>query len=520
MENKNDVPEGHDPAAGQAGEAGREAPSTSDADVPEFLKGPDPDEVDESGDARTADARGARDDVSGPAPANEETERETGMDRDAWEAEFSSTPAAGTADASSGPASGQHAAVGDTGFDDGEAAPSAAGAADREETPMGAADPTADTAANATTEAAPDHTRALPTWDQDTAAGREAADPDGEAAGNVQPAADAERDHEPVGATATVAGAGAGAGAGAMAASSTPTATESRASDAATADAEPADSDAAQRTDAVLAAKRRGGAPRQPGDDSDPEAQRRQKARDAALTAKPRFARVVQTVLAIFFPFLLLIGAIRAVASPWFLWLDYHRPGFPVDAYGFSPAERLTYGNYGVDYINNSAPSAYLGNLVDGKGDPLFLGTEVSHMADVKSVIGITYAAGIIMAILAVIICLYLGRRYAGGIRRAFFAGSVITLVAMIALTVLAVLNFATFFTDFHELFFAQGNWTFHANDTLIRLYPTQFWMDAGIVIAGLVLLVSLVFLITNWPTRKRRERSRLRQSNRDLGLD
>lgn len=508
MENQNDVPEKHDPAAGQAGEAAREAPSTSDADVPEFLKGPDPDEVDDVDDARATDANPPAD-ASGPAPAPQETGQQAEMDRDAWEAEFSSTTGSGDTEETPEPASGDHAAGSDTTPVDGDTAAASVGEAGRRDATPGTEVPaldastgaSADTTAYATTEAAPEHTRALPTWDQDAAVERGT--------------------RGPAGATAVTSGAAASAVADTSDPASTdPAATESSASDAATADAEPEDPDAAQRTDAVLAAKRRGGAPRQPGEDSDPEAQRRQKARDAALTAKPRFARVVQTVLAIFFPFLLLIGAIRAVASPWFLWLDYHRPGFPVDAYGFSPAERLTYGNYGVDYINNSAPSAYLGNLVDGKGNPLFLGTEVSHMADVKSVIGVTYAAGIIMAILAVIICLYLGRRYAGGIRRAFFAGSVITLVAMIALTVLAVLNFATFFTDFHELFFAQGNWTFHAIDTLIRLYPTQFWMDAGIVIAGLVLLVSLVFLITNWPTRKRRERSRLRQSNRDLGLD
>ncbi|GAA1356460.1 hypothetical protein GCM10009596_05410 [Arthrobacter rhombi] len=471
MENQNDVPEGYDPAAD---EAGRRTPATPASEVPEFLKGPDPDAPEDSEDAPAGEDARAREPrpepVDAPAAADE-----SGMDRDTWESEFSAADTAGPADR----------------------APDAE--AREPEAPVESV-ASADTTAYPTTDQEPAHTRALPAWDQDAAAAPQTQRTDAVAEPAGDRPAETERDHEPIGATAvgsTAVGAGVGAGAGAAAG-----ANETR------------------RTDAVAAAKREGEAPQPPADGSDPKAQRRQNAREAALTAKPVFARIVQTVLAIFFPFLLLIGAIRAVASPWFLWLDYHRPGFPADSYGFSPAERLTYGNYGVDYINNSAPSSYLGNLVDGKGNPLFLGTEVSHMADVKAVIGITYAAGIVMAILAVIICLYLGRRYAGGIRRAFFAGSVITLVIMIALTVLAVLNFETFFTDFHELFFAQGNWTFHANDTLIRLYPTQFWMDAGVLIAGLVLVVSLVFLIANWPTRKRRDRARLRQSNRDLGLD
>ena len=41
--------------------------------------------------------------------------------------------------------------------------------------------------------------------------------------------------------------------------------------------------------------------------------------------------------------------------------------------------------------------------------------------------------------------------------------------------------------------------------DTLIRLFPGQFWVDAGIVIGALVLLAALLTLILTWPTRKRR---------------
>lgn len=483
MENNNAVPEGQEPPSRGPS---RPVSPESDPDVPEFLKGPDPDEPDAPDAPPVA---GGSEDPRDAAAGDPGPQWENGMSRDAWDAEFSSVDGTDETSAGSGDAVDESTAGdGDT-AEDAEPA-TAAVAADED----------------------PSRTRALPTWDQDASNAPQTPRRDPDEAGADAPEQDP--DHQPISATSAASATGAAAGAGAVAASGTPAADSAADGPVAT------DPDAPQRTDAVMAAKRRGGAPRQPVDPADPDAERRQNARDAALTAKPMFARIVQTLLAIAFPFLLVIAAIRAVASPWFLWLEYHRPGFPADTYGFGPAERLTYGNYGVDYINNSAPSSYLGNLVNGKGDPLFLATEVSHMADVKAIVGASYAAGIIVAVLAILVCLYLGRRYAGGMRRAFFAGSVITLVVMIALTVLAVLNFATFFTDFHELLFAQGNWTFHANDTLIRLYPTQFWMDAGIVIAGLVLVVSLVFLITNWPTRKRRERSRLRQDNRDLGLD
>ena len=433
MENKNAVPEG--PDSGDL-DSDRPVPAAHDPEVPEFLKGPDPEEPMSETDGTGASGPEAGENGAPPTPeaagAEEPQQKQAGMAPDAWESEFAA--AAGQDPASS--------------TDDGQV--------DTDDS----------------------RTRALPAWQQEDSSQTRSM-PRAEQDGAIGSAVVAEpivgRETEPDGETV--------------------------------------------RADSVAAAKRQEPVPGDPAAETDREARRRQHARDSALTAKPMFARIVQTFLAIAFPFIVVIGAIRMVASSWFLWLDYHRPGFPADGYGFSQADRLTYGNYGVDYINNSAPSAYLGNLVDGNGDPLFLANEVSHMADVKSIVGITYAAGIVLTVLAILVCLYLWRRYAGGIRRAFFAGAVITLVVMIALTVLAVLNFGTFFTDFHELFFAQGNWTFHANDTLIRLYPEQFWMDAGIVIAGLVLITSLVFLITNWPSRKRRDRARQRQVDREMGL-
>lgn len=89
--------------------------------------------------------------------------------------------------------------------------------------------------------------------------------------------------------------------------------------------------------------------------------------------------------------------------------------------------------------------------------------------------------------------------------RRGLFGGSILTLVIILGLGALAVLGWQQFFTEFHRIFFASGSWTFALEDTLIRLFPGQFWIDAGIVIAGLVLLTALVTLILTWPTRRRR---------------
>lgn len=232
------------------------------------------------------------------------------------------------------------------------------------------------------------------------------------------------------------------------------------------------------------------------------EVRRRTAQREAAAKAKPVAPRVLQVLMAIFLPFLLLIAAVRVIATPAFLWLEYFRPGFPGDGYGFSVDDRLTYGSYAVDYLGNFAGRRYLGDLVQPSGSPLFTDAEVSHMADVKVVVLLTYAAGIVLLAFFVVAFLALRKRR-GAFGRGLFAGAIVTFVLVVGLAVLAVLGWDRFFTDFHRIFFSQGNWTFQLSDTLIRLFPGQFWIDSAIVIGVLTLVVSSLIIIFAWPTKK-----------------
>ncbi len=236
------------------------------------------------------------------------------------------------------------------------------------------------------------------------------------------------------------------------------------------------------------------------------EVARRQAAMEKAANTKPVLTRVFQVLIAVFYPIVILVLAIRLVTSSVFLWVEYHRPGFPADSFGFSTEDRLTYGSYTVDYLLNFAPPRYLGGLVNDIGNPLFLAREVQHMADVKSVIVMAFLAGLVLAVVMVIGMVYLARRSFGGIRRALFAGSIATLAVIIGLGVFAVTGWEAFFTEFHKIFFKDGTWTFYTDDTLIRLFPSQFWIDAGIFIGAFVLVVSSLTLAFTWPTRERRQ--------------
>ena len=236
------------------------------------------------------------------------------------------------------------------------------------------------------------------------------------------------------------------------------------------------------------------------------EVARRQAAMERAANTKPVLTRVFQVLIAVFYPIVLLVLSIRLVTSSVFLWVEYHRPGFPADSFGFTTEDRVTYGSYTVDYLLNFAPARYLGGLVNTLGKPLFLEREVGHMADVKAVIVMAFLTGLVLAIVMVIGMVYLRRRSHGGIRRGLFAGSIATLALIIGLGVLAVLGWEAFFTEFHRIFFADGTWTFYTDDTLIRLFPSQFWTDSGLFIGVFVLVVSSLTLAFTWPTKDRRQ--------------
>ncbi len=192
---------------------------------------------------------------------------------------------------------------------------------------------------------------------------------------------------------------------------------------------------------------------------------------------------------------LALIGlSIRLLLTPFFLQVEYQRPGFPADEYGFTTEDRLHWGTYGINYLINSADISYLGRLRFADGTPLFNSRELSHMQDVKVVtqgfLRIWYVDLALLFLLGI-------WGWRGGwlflYRRGCSQGGWLTLGLAIAVGLIATVGaagsgdmFWQFFSDFHGIFFTGNTWLFAYSDTLIRLYPLQFWQDAVLYI-GLV---------------------------------
>lgn len=214
-----------------------------------------------------------------------------------------------------------------------------------------------------------------------------------------------------------------------------------------------------------------------------------------------RVAGRVLTGLAV--PAALLMIAVRVVASPLFLWAEYHRPGFPQDSYGFTTDQRMSLGSHGVDYILNWAPESFLGDVRASNGLAFFQQEEIAHMTDVKHLMHIGLWMATVIVILAAAVVVMQRRQDAAGLVRAANWGAVATIVTMVVLSMAALVSWEWFFTAFHSVFFAAGSWTFNQSDTLIRLYPTQFWIDAALSVAIITLVGCLGVML--WGRRKLR---------------
>lgn len=205
----------------------------------------------------------------------------------------------------------------------------------------------------------------------------------------------------------------------------------------------------------------------------------------------------------------LVLTSVRVVASKPFLELEYNRPGFPADRYGFSTDERLDYAPYALEYMRNDADISYLGNLTFDDGSALYTAEELRHMEDVKAVSRVAFTLHKILVAAFGGAILFMawnpGRRRA--LRAGLRDGGVLVLAAIGALVFVILASWDTFFDTFHGLFFESGTWRFSTSDTLIRLFPEQFWFDVANTIGMLTISGALAAIWIGWYGERRAAR-------------
>jgi integral membrane protein (TIGR01906 family) len=219
------------------------------------------------------------------------------------------------------------------------------------------------------------------------------------------------------------------------------------------------------------------------------------------LMYAPWLLALTRTVIIAVLPLVLVLVNARLLMSDAFLRWEYNRPGFPADSYGFSQGDRLIHARRALGYLFNSEPISYLGDQTFPDGEPLYNERELSHMADVKQVTrqieffgyGLLLLWGVCVVVLA-------ARPSARPVLYASLAGGAVLTVGLIVVGLIAVAtSFRALFTGFHALFFEGDSWIFLTSDTLIRLFPEQFWVDAFAFMFGGALVEAIVIGVGAW---------------------
>jgi integral membrane protein (TIGR01906 family) len=216
-------------------------------------------------------------------------------------------------------------------------------------------------------------------------------------------------------------------------------------------------------------------------------------------------AAVLHLFLIVGLPVFLVLTGVRLVMTNTYLQLEYNRPGFPEDRFGFTKEDRLNYAPYAIRYLLNDSGIGYLGDLkLDG--EPMYTARELRHMEDVKTVTRAALSVHLILTLVLVAACAFLiwypETRWR--LWRGLFEGGALTIAAIITLSVLIVASWDFFFTEFHGIFFEGDSWQFSTSDTLIRLFPEQFWFDTAITIGLFAIAGSLTAMLVSWLRERR----------------
>jgi len=207
--------------------------------------------------------------------------------------------------------------------------------------------------------------------------------------------------------------------------------------------------------------------------------------------------KILIVILAIFIPFVILMGGVRLIMNPAFAEIEYDRAGFPSDPYGMETPERKQWAGYSIRYLTNNEPIDYLSNLQNFKGQKIFTESELSHMADVKEVVQRALLTWyIILGLSVAMLVWFLVMGQWSAMRKAFQAGGWVTFGLISALLIFLVVSFDTLFARFHQLFFAEGTWLFDESSTLIRLFPFVFWRDAFALVLTFTLLIGIILAL------------------------
>ena len=202
---------------------------------------------------------------------------------------------------------------------------------------------------------------------------------------------------------------------------------------------------------------------------------------------------------------ILVVNAFRVLATGTFVRAELGRDGFPPDGYGFTTDQRKELALLGLRSIEPGSDGIVLLERARlPNGSPAFGLRELTHMRDVRRLFGIALRGQLIALVVIAALALGLARtRFRTVVPLGLLAGAVATLAIAVLAVPLILLGFDGFFVRFHEIFFSGDSWRFNNADTLIRIYPEQFWQDVSRLAAGIAVAQAVVLVPLAWWWRR-----------------
>jgi integral membrane protein (TIGR01906 family) len=219
-------------------------------------------------------------------------------------------------------------------------------------------------------------------------------------------------------------------------------------------------------------------------------------------TPRPERGLLRTIVIGIFvlvLPVALVTTAVRVVISEQAVY-DYAVHNYSAERTTGVPGSELVRANSDIrGYLVNSDTPPLAPQVKNNAGETisLFNAKEISHMADVRSLVQLMFTVqmitlAIVLTLAVVMIALWPARVLAAA---TLWAGLLMTSVLAIV-GALAMTGFDGAWSQFHQIAFTNDLWQLNPlTDHLIQMYPEAFWQDISTAI-GMVLLVQALALI------------------------
>ena len=209
-----------------------------------------------------------------------------------------------------------------------------------------------------------------------------------------------------------------------------------------------------------------------------------------------RLTQILKLLIILLIPIFITGGAVQLLASDPYLAFEYGKTSFPPDSFGFTQQQRFELASSNIHYVRAHLPNDALSNQTLNSAS-VYNSREVSHMADVQAVfqsVSRVWQAVFILLILLGFVIWRNEERTA--LASAIQSGGLLTSALILSIALLALFAWQFWFETFHLFFFKPGTWLFSYSDTLIRLFPVEFWFDATLTISVLSLTGGLIMAL------------------------